>query len=168
MIVFLIGYMASGKSYLGSVAANKMNIIFHDLDFIIEKKYKMSINEIFIKHGEDYFRKIEHEVLIHLDLSKDAIVATGGGTPCYMQNMSYMLSVGKTIHLQVHIDTIYERLKSNKSRPVLNKILNKRHLYRFIEKQLFYREPIYQKSDYILSLNDKSINKLLNLLKKIF
>lgn len=166
MVVFLIGYMSSGKSYLGAIAAQALNVSFYDLDEIIEEKYNKSIKDIFIENGEDYFRQIEHETLVALNIHKDSIIATGGGTPCFHDNMNFMSSKGKIVYLQVSINELFNRLKLDKNRPLLQNDSN--NLYTLIDGQLNIREPIYLQSDYLISLDDRSINKLLNLLKILF
>ena len=166
MVIFLIGYMSSGKSYLGALAARALNVPFYDLDTIIEEKYNKRVKDIFIENGEEYFRQIEHETLVALNIYKDSIIATGGGTPCFHDNMNLISSKGKSVYLQVSINELFNRLKLDKNRPLLQNDFN--NLYSFIDSQLNIREPIYLKSDYLVSLDDRSINKLLNLLKTLF
>ena len=166
MVIFLIGYMSSGKSYLGALAARALNVPFYDLDTIIEEKYNKRVKDIFIENGEEYFRQIEHETLVALNIYKDSIIATGGGTPCFHDNMNLISSKGKSVYLQVSINELFNRLKLDKNRPLLQNDLN--NLYSLIDSQLNIREPIYLKSDYLISLDDRSINKLLNLLKTLF
>jgi shikimate kinase len=90
MIVFLCGMMGSGKSSLGKKIASKMHWDFIDLDILIEEEEKKTISEIFKNSGENYFRNIETQALQKIILSKkNVIVALGGGTPCFNNNMEY-------------------------------------------------------------------------------
>ena len=87
MKVVLLGYMGSGKSSVGALLASKLEISFFDLDAIIEEEEQLSVNEIFAKKGEIYFRKKEHSVLHSLLEKKESFVLSlGGGTPCYFNN----------------------------------------------------------------------------------
>src|SRR5436853_6290275 len=95
--VFLIGFMGSGKTFLGKQLAQLLNYEFIDLDEWIEQREKKSIAEIFSEDGEEYFRKKESQQLKLLAEKNNAVIATGGGTPCFHDNMKWMNDHGFTI-----------------------------------------------------------------------
>ncbi|MFN3315349.1 MAG: shikimate kinase, partial [Raineya sp.] len=111
--IFLVGMPAVGKSTLGKKIAQKYSLQFIDLDKYIENAQKKSIPEIFETSGEAFFRKLEAENLAEVVQIKNAIVATGGGTPCFYDNMSLMLQVGKVVFLDFSLELIIERISQN-------------------------------------------------------
>lgn len=118
--IFLIGLPASGKTTFGRQLANDLSIPFTDLDAEIEKTENRSIPEIFKQSGESYFRKVEQKVLTSfLNFQEDMVIATGGGTPCFFDNMEQMNANGTTIYLDVPLSEIEDRLATDQSRPVM-------------------------------------------------
>ncbi len=114
MSIFLIGLPGSGKSFWGEKLADKLSVNFIDLDNEIERKAGSSIIEIFRLHGEEYFRLIEKEVLESvIALHKNEVIACGGGTPCFYNNIEMMNRSGKTIYLKTPISLLLERLKKS-------------------------------------------------------
>ncbi len=119
MKIFLIGFMGSGKSYTGKHLATHLNYTFVDLDEEIVSGEGKSIPEIFI-HGEEYFRRIEKEYLRKTEHIDHAIIATGGGAPCFHGNMGWMNEHGVTVFLDTHPEILVNRLsKKIHKRPVL-------------------------------------------------
>mgnify|MGYP001610284418 CR=1 FL=1 len=147
MIIFLIGMPGSGKSSIGKELASLMNCNLIDLDQYIVQKEKLSIPQIFKTKGEDYFRKAETSALKEIiEKTKKAIVAVGGGTPCYNNNIAVMQAGGKCIYLKVSVDTLAERLeKDSNERPLFHK-LNGRKLKEKVESMLAHREKFYKKA----------------------
>ena len=90
MRIFLIGYMGCGKSTLGRKIASRIGLKFNDLDKSIEQEQNLSVSECFSKHGEKWFREVEHNILIETFQQDNTIIATGGGTPCFFDNMDLM------------------------------------------------------------------------------
>ena len=126
MKYFLVGMPSCGKSSLAKIIGKEINIQFIDLDKEIEIVEKRSINEIFNIKGEGYFRKIESEVLNSIIKSnKSFIMATGGGTPCYNDNMKIINNNGISIFLDVKISELETRLKNKKDRTLLNRYKDK-------------------------------------------
>jgi len=160
MNVILIGYMASGKSSVGKVLANKLNFEFIDLDNYIEINEGMSVKDIFKDKGEIYFRRVETKYLKEVLNEKNHIVLSlGGGTPCYGANMQAILNDGnsKTIYLKTGIATLVERLKNEKSkRPLIAHIKSDEVLTEFIGKHLFERTPFYNMSKIKVTTDNKS------------
>ena len=121
MKIFLIGMPGSGKTSLGKKLADNLKLSFIDLDEVIEKKVQLTIPGIFEQHGEDYFRNAESKVLKKTGLAEDYFVmATGGGTPCFFDNMDFMNEAGMAIYLKISKKELTIRLGKNASiRPML-------------------------------------------------
>ena len=155
--------MASGKSSIGMKLANMLNVSFVDLDDLISEKEKLSIPAIFKTKGEIYFRKKEIDYLNEFLLQKDNfILAVGGGTPCYGNNMSIINNHSKSIYLKSSIQSIYNKLSNKKNkqkRPLISEINNK-DLKEFIAKHLFERSPFYEQAHYTVSTDNKSIKEI--------
>ncbi|CAM1366026.1 Shikimate kinase [Tenacibaculum litoreum] len=169
MKIVLLGYMASGKSTIGRILAEKMQIPFIDLDDYIEKKEEKTISEIFETKGEIYFRKQEHIYLKELlEKQEDFILSLGGGTPCYAGNMDVLSSFNdaKSVYLKTSINTIVDRLTNEKSKRPLVARLNKEELAEFVAKHLFERSYYYNQSSYKVDNKnrDETVEDLLSLL----
>jgi len=163
MKIVLLGYMASGKSAIGVVLANKLGIQFTDLDCFIEEKEQLSIAEIFELKGEIYFRKIEGEHLQELlKLEDDCIISLGGGTPCYGNNIKFIKNNSKSFYLNASIATIYNRLKNEASQRPLVATIGKENLKEYIAKHLFERNPFYEKANHTIFVNEKTILEITN------
>ncbi len=143
MKIFLIGLMGSGKSYWKGQLAKKYKTGGYDLDFLIEVKEEKTIAELFTEEGEDYFRKVESLVLKWFDQKKTYVLATGGGAPCFFDNMAWMNKQGITIWLDEPLPVIAARLAPEKAhRPLIAK-LSDAELIVFLEKQRATRLPFY-------------------------
>ena len=120
--IFLVGLPGAGKTTLGMELANDLGIPFVDLDLEIEKHTKNSIREIFSEKGESHFRQLEKYYLNNVinDLST-FVMATGGGTPCFYDNMEAMNLAGSTVFIDVPIETIKKRLEEDTTRPLMKK-----------------------------------------------
>ncbi len=145
--VYIIGFMGSGKTTTGIKLAGLLGWAFNDLDRNIEARTGMTIPQIFAKHGEHWFRKVESEVLRDPDLLSDMVISTGGGTPCYEDNMDYMVETGLTIYLKLTPDQLKSRLSgSGRERPLI-KDLGDEGLLSFIREKLSYREKWYNMAE---------------------
>ena len=160
--VILVGYMAVGKTTIASLLSKKIKINTVDLDQLIEHKIGLSINEIFEKKGEIYFRKLEHELFEQLiKNNENLIISTGGGTPCYSNNHLLLNQKNVTsIYLKASLKTIIERLLIAKNnRPLLaNKSLNE--LEEFVAKHLFERSYYYNQANFSISTDDKNVETI--------
>ncbi len=152
---FLVGMPASGKSTIGKIIADQLSIKFLDLDEEIVNKEKMAVVDIFNKKGEAYFRNQERQCLMRiLDYNEDYVLATGGGAPCFFDNMDLMNKYGTTIFLDVGFDDLFNKLskKTNQNRPLLNN-LSLDELYLELKNKLKERKKIYQQSVICLKQN---------------
>ncbi len=157
--VFLIGYMGCGKSTLGRALAVATGVEFIDLDHYIEGRFHATIAELFAQRGEAGFRQLESAMLDEVCGFEDVVIACGGGTPCFFDNMERMNACGVTVWLTTPISRLYERLQRNRSkRPILaNK--SDEELMAFIQEALRAREPYYSKAQHQFCatlLEDKS------------
>ncbi|PHI19892.1 shikimate kinase [Lewinellaceae bacterium SD302] len=143
--LYLTGFMASGKTYLGRQLAQLLEWDFIDLDDLIESRTGKSITEIFTTEGEDRFRRLESETLRSLStLEETAVVSCGGGTPCYLGNQDWMLENGKVVFLDVSEEILTERLVAGAAhRPLA---AERADLTDFIREKLASRRPIYEKA----------------------
>ena len=164
MKLFLIGMMGSGKSYWCKELAKKLKCGGYDLDFLIESSEEKTIAEIFADEGEEYFRKAEAKILRWFGEKKIFVLATGGGTPCFHENMQWMNKNGVTIWIDENIDVLAERLKPEKDHRPLIKDLSDDELKDFLSKKLEERKQFYSQS--AIRLQGKDIN-LKNILKLI-
>ncbi|HJY23543.1 MAG TPA: shikimate kinase, partial [Hanamia sp.] len=108
--IFLIGFMGSGKSYWGKVWAKENGYSFYDLDAKIEQAFKMTVEQIFEKHGEEKFREIERLYLRKFENKKKYLLASGGGTPCFFDNMEWMQQHGLVIYLKASPQYLLEKV----------------------------------------------------------
>lgn len=146
--IFLVGYMASGKTTLGKALAKEMGKQFIDLDNYIECRFHATVKQIFAERGESGFRDIERRMLQEVADIEDVIVACGGGTPCHFDNMDYMLSHGLTIYLTTPPERLVLRLTlpGAKSRRPLVADKTNEELLAFVNDALAQREPYYGKA----------------------
>ncbi|MBX2903776.1 MAG: shikimate kinase [Chitinophagales bacterium] len=142
--VFIVGFMGAGKTGTGKRLANALKLEFIDVDWEIEKRIKKSISELVLKEGIEEFRTIEHDVLISLNYD-GKLIATGGGTPCFYDNMEYMNSLGTTVFFDVNEEILFSRLRSqeHRDRPLIAS-LSGEELRDFIQKSLVQRRPFYE------------------------
>lgn len=167
--IFLVGFMGSGKSTLGKKLATHFQADFIDLDTEIEKKCGKSVNEIFDTEGENFFREKEKEALRNLPDKEILFVATGGGTPCFHDNMKWMKEHGVVIYLNLPTAILIGRLKNDKKNRPLIKTLDDKALSNYINEKLEERNPFYEQADILVNHN-KSLRILkaeLNLLLNI-
>lgn len=165
MKIFLLGYMGSGKSYIGKRLSDKLGYDFLDMDNQIEEKEGKSISEIFDKKGEVYFRKLERRTLEELIQREDpAVVSLGGGTPCYGDNMELIKNASDitSFYLKLNITNLTDRLdKEKEHRPMISHLEDKEKLEEFIRKHLFERGFYYNQSDHVISCDEKSADEII-------
>jgi shikimate kinase len=150
MQIFLIGFMGSGKSYCGKLWAANSDFSFIDLDAVIEKNEDTTIAKIFEEKGETYFRELESTTLHSLHNQQNTIIACGGGTPCFHNNMQWMNANGTTVYLKGTPQLLAQRVLNEKQqRPILSNIKDE-ELEDFIEKKLTERELFYNQAKVIL------------------
>ncbi len=165
MKIYLIGYMASGKSKLGKELSDLTGLYFVDLDKVFEERYRIGIVDFFDKYGDPAFRQIEHKLLLETAALDNTIIATGGGTPCSEENIRFIKSHGISIYIQMNATDLTARLKSVKRKRPLLKNVPMENLEQFIRNQLEEREPYYLQSDHIVAGPVDDLEPLADLIK---
>ena len=160
MLIYLIGYMYSGKSTVGRQLAQRLGCPFVDLDAAFEQRYHTTIPLFFQHYGEAAFRQLERQQLHATADLGDAVISTGGGTPCHSDNMQWILDHGTAVYLDVSLDTILQRAAaSHKQRPVLAG-LDATQRRDFITAQLAERLPYYRQAHILFPADDPDIDAL--------
>jgi shikimate kinase len=166
MKIFLIGFMGCGKTHWGKELSHKLQIPFFDLDSVIEEKEEKDITSIFADMGEEYFRMLEKDVLYMLTESHDSFVmACGGGTPCFFNNIDYMKSRGTTVWINCSVECLHSRLVKEKDKRPLIRSLSDDELKTFIVRKYSDRKIFYQQASVILSEEEVTLDGLVT---KIF
>jgi len=165
MIIYIIGFMGCGKSTVGKKIAAKINYPFIDLDTLIENEQNKPIATLLDPENEFKFRKIEKEALHSIsDTNKNLVVSTGGGTPCFFDNINYMNSIGQTIYLEAGIPLILNRLKNSKTVRPLIRNKTQAEIYDYIERLLKERKKFYQQAKYKIDARSIKISQIVNFL----
>jgi len=160
MRIFLVGFMFSGKSTVGKLLAKSMGYEHIDTDHMFESLYNISINDFFEKYGQDLFRELEHKLLLTLIEKDNIVISTGGGLPCFHNNMELIKQNGISIHINMSFKSIIHRQKkSKKNRPLLrNK--SQEEIEIFLQDLLAKRIDIYNQSNIIIKGEDLNIKEL--------
>lgn len=163
--IILTGLPGSGKSTVGKFLSDKTGFGFIDLDSLIEETEGLKITEIFAKFGEKYFRTLETDMIKTLKSKNSFILSTGGGTFQNEDNILLLKNLGTVFYLNVSPDIIYERIKGDKTRPLLNTKDPKAALFDLLLK----RDENYKKADYTVNAAqnvDDTANEILNIYEK--
>jgi shikimate kinase len=164
-VIYIIGFMGSGKSTAGNKLASLLGWTFIDLDKYIEKISGDTISGIFSKLGEAHFRKIEAKILRNLNSGTNTVISTGGGTPCYHNNMDYMIETGLTVYLKLSPAQLKNRLSKSKGKRPLILGLKDDKLLDFIVEKLASREKWYNRAEIIIDGPELDKNLLYSLVK---
>lgn len=146
MLIFLVGFMGCGKSYTGKSLAQMLNYSFVDMDKAIEEQEGMSVSEIFDIKGEAYFRACEKQYIEKVVENQRLVIATGGGTPCFYENMRIMNSKGITIYLNRNKERALQQLLKGKHKRPLLKGLSDEEVSSFYDKKLAERSQYYEQA----------------------
>lgn len=166
MRIFLLGFMGSGKSSLGKKLAKQLAFNFIDLDVMIERKAGLTINEIFENSGEEKFRDLEHECLKDSLNFDNVVIATGGGTPCFYDNMEMINNNGISLYIKLSTYALISRLFDNKAkRPLLKQAENKQEFQKFIYDLFATREKYYLQAQMIVEGDKIKVNEIIEMLK---
>ena len=164
--IFLIGFMGSGKSYWGNIWSRHSGLPFYDLDAVIEAAAQKTITQIFEDSGEIFFRNEETAAIQQFGNMQNCIVACGGGTPCFNNNMVWMNNHGTTVYLKATPEEIFKRLINEQDKRPVIKNIPQQELLAFIEKKLSERAFFYEQAQHILpvvTLTAQTIHQLLKL-----
>lgn len=165
-IVFLLGFMGSGKTHWGRRLAEHLDWSFTDLDQYIEQQENMSVASLFENHGEAGFRRIERYYLNNFAIHRNLVLSCGGGTPCFLDNMDWMLRQGFTVYLQASPDFLKRCLEEETThRPLLNGLEGEK-LLDFITSKLEERRPYYQRAHLTVDVESTAEQALLLQIKE--
>ncbi len=159
MIIFLVGFMGCGKSTKAKQLAHRLNCPVIDLDAVMVEREGQSIADYFAAYGEVAFRELESQTLKTYAYPETCIVATGGGLPCFFDNMDWMNAHGITVYLQMTPPQLVSRLHNREKRPLL-KGMDDEQLLEFIIKKLEERNPFYTQAKVIVNSFDLDAEKL--------
>ena len=155
--IFLIGFMGAGKSSIAKELSKKLQMNIVEMDQRIVQEQGMSINEIFEKYGEDHFRDIESQLILDLGNTEPVIVSCGGGVVIRQENSQYMKQSGKVVFLTAKPETIFERVRYSKERPILNGNMN----VEFIADLMAKRLPLYEAAaDVMIHTDGKTVAQI--------
>lgn len=163
--IVLIGFMGSGKTYWGDKWGKELSLKHIDLDDEISKVERLSVAEIFRLKGEAYFREKESQFLVNFLSDTGVLVSTGGGTPCFNDNLDVINLYSFSIYLKCTTDTLFHRLKNERHKRPLIAHLNDNDLKKFIENKVAERENFYKSANYIMEeekIFSTSIHDLIN------
>jgi shikimate kinase len=162
-IVYLTGFMGSGKSTIGPILANTIGYDFLDIDKKIETTASRTINEIFANDGEGYFRELERKIVQQISNTHSCVVSLGGGTVTKSDNLSAIKTSGVLIYLKADAQEIFQRLKYKADRPLLkgsdSVSLENGDLLRRITSLMEEREAFYMQADIVVSTAGKKIGQ---------
>jgi len=162
-LIFLVGFMASGKTTTGKYLADALGLKFFDLDVEIERRIDKPISAIFKEDGAAFFREIEHETLKELLLEKFAVISLGGGTITQDENLELVKGKGVIICLKTEVNELWERISNSDKRRL---IVGDEHptadlIYRRIEFLLSLRKPFYDQADIFVDTTNKHLDEVL-------
>lgn len=168
MRVYLIGYMGVGKTTIGKKLAKRLGLKFIDLDSRMTDGEYASINQIMENIGEDYFRKIEQQYLEEVSEKHGVLISTGGGTPCFFNNMELINETGVSVYLKMDRKSLVNRLKNGMNNRPLIKGKTLEELDLFVSQHLTEREPFYEKANIkvdALNMNSDKIEELAKMIE---
>jgi shikimate kinase len=165
MKIFLVGFMGSGKSTAGKKLAALLDYTFIDLDAMIESETDRSVTEWF-REGEPKFREIESLVLKQTADFKNSIIATGGGTPCFHENMNWMKEQGLTVYLKMTPGGLFHRLIASKTKRPLLEGKTDVELMEYISETLKEREYFYAQAHYVIKGESLNVDQMLETIRK--
>jgi shikimate kinase len=166
MKIFLVGFMGCGKSTKAKQLANLLECPVIDIDAVIVEEQGMSVADYFTANGEAAFRQLENEILKSFDYPDTCVVATGGGLPCYFDNMEWMNQSGITVYLEMTPPQLVSRLHNRDKRPLLRG-MDDEQLLTFIIRKLEERNVFYHQAQLVINAFDLNPKELLEEIKAL-
>lgn len=170
-IIFLTGFMGAGKSTIGPILANTIGWDSCDLDLLIEQKVDKKVRQIFEQDGEEYFRKVESEMLKEISKKSKLVVSLGGGTMASEKNLALLKKAGKVIYLKASTESFYKRLRYKRDRPSLgvNEVedFTKEKLVSRINQLMAKRTKFYEQADIIINTDNSTVGRTVDRIVKL-
>jgi len=163
--IYLVGFMGCGKSTLGKALAKSMSWTFLDMDHLFEEQHQSTISNYFQQFGESEFRKAENKVLLQTSVMQNVIIGTGGGAPCFFDNMEVMNQTGLSIYLKLSPAILFERLIHAKQTRPLVAGKTEKELLTFITEKLTEREPFYNKARIVVDAGRLSVEDYIKVIQ---
>ena len=163
--IYLVGYMGAGKSTTSRRLAQRLGWEAVDTDDLFEAKYKISVCDFFQKYDEPLYRKLESEVLKETAALENVVVATGGGTACYFDNMEWMNAHGLTVFLRISEQAVVNRLAHAKRKRPLAVGKSEEELAEFVKNHYTERMPFYEQARITVKAEDLDVDNLMQLIK---
>jgi shikimate kinase len=164
MRIYLLGFMGSGKSTIGKKLSAYTGLQFIDMDNYIEKRNYKTVPQIFAEEGEAEFRKKERKALEELSEFQNVIIATGGGAPCFFDNMELMNNTGVTVYLNMSPEILAARLMDSKTDRPLISGKSEKELIEYINETLNTRNEYYKKSQFQITDPDTGMDEMMNMI----
>jgi shikimate kinase len=161
MRIYLVGYMASGKSNFGRQLAERLGYKFLDLDYWFEERFRISVLDFFEKYDERAFRVIERSLLMETLCLDNIVVSTGGGTPCFYDNMEVICNAGISVYLRWSVPALVGRLKLVRRKRPLLKDVPPGELHDRVTRQLADRDYYYTQATIAVDGEKFNIENLL-------
>jgi shikimate kinase len=158
--------MASGKSNLGQILAEKLGYGFVDLDYLFEERFRIGVLDFFEKYDEKGFRRIEQSLLHESTGMDDTVISTGGGTPCFFDNMEVIKKAGLSVYLRWDVPPLVARLMQVKRKRPLLKDIPSREMEARVTEQLQEREIFYRQADIIFEAENPDIDDLVEQVRR--
>lgn len=168
MRIYLVGYMGSGKSTIGRLLAASLGISWIDLDNEFEDRYKIGVPDFFSKYGEIAFRELEKKLLEEFSQIQNVVVSTGGGTPCFFDNMNLINRTGYSVYLEASPALLLSRIElSARKRPLFQQMKGN-DLSKNLENHLESRKPYYEKAKLVVQAENPDIEEMSTRVKEYF
>ena len=151
--IILLGYMCAGKTTVGRAVAKKLGCTFYDLDWYIEERFHKKVARIFAEEGEARFRDLERRMLHEAAEFENVVLACGGGTPCFFDNMDYMNSVGHTFYMKASVQTLCDHIGMSRGERPLLKGKSPEESRTFVAEQVAERSHYYEQAQHTIDIN---------------
>lgn len=163
--IYLVGYMGAGKTTAAKRIANRLGWDVADTDAMFEEKYRISVDDFFQKYDETLFRRLESEMLKSTENLTNTVISTGGGTPCFHNNMAWMLEHGLTVFLRISPKAVADRLLLSKKKRPLAKGKSEAELTDYVEQHYASRLSIYEQATITVKSENLDLDSLIKLIE---
>jgi len=165
--IYLVGYMGAGKSTAAKRLANRLGWEVADTDEMFEEKYRISVDDFFQKYDEPLYRKLESEILKSTESSEHVVIATGGGTACYYDNMEWMNRHGCTVFMRISPQAAVDRVLHSRHKRPLARGKSEAELMEYVNWHYASRLPFYEQAQLTVKSEDFDLDGLLSNLEPL-